>query len=180
MSGEASALALQRWIDKLEIRELIERSMRYVDDQSGGRLAGLFDDDGVLQLAGTVFAGREAIAAMFGAPELPRWTDPGNLLLQPGAAHRASNPVIDIDIDAGTATAETDMLVLSRDADGRARISLVARYRDRLRRRADGTWVITNRTAVSLARPGEEGTGAEWSRALDRMPAQVRASFRRE
>jgi hypothetical protein len=178
MRGEASALALQRWIDKLEIRELIERSMRYVDDQSGDRLAELFDDDGVLQLAGTVFAGRQAIASMFGAPELPRWTDPGNLLLQPGAAHLASNPVIDV--DAGTATAETDMLVLSRDADGRARISLVARYRDRLRRHADGTWVITNRTAVSLARPGEEGTDAEWSRALERMPAQVRASFRRE
>ena len=31
---------LQRWVDKLEIRELIERSTRYLEDEAGGRLAG--------------------------------------------------------------------------------------------------------------------------------------------
>lgn len=30
------------WLDKLEIRELIERSMRYIDDRASGRLAELF------------------------------------------------------------------------------------------------------------------------------------------
>ena len=50
-----------RWIDKLEIRELIERSVRHIDDQDSAALAALFEDDGVLQLAGTVFAGREAL-----------------------------------------------------------------------------------------------------------------------
>jgi ketosteroid isomerase-like protein len=166
------------WLDKLEIREVIERSMRYVDDQAGERLAELFDDDAVLQLAGTVFAGRDAIRTMFPAPDPPRWTEPGQLLSQPGAAHRASNPVIDVDGD--TATAETDLLVLARDDDGRAHVTLVARYRDRLRRRDDGRWVLTNRTGVSIARPGEAGTDAEWSRALARMPADTRAKFRTE
>jgi len=69
------------------------------------------------------------------------------------------------------------MLVLERDEAGKAKIVLVARYRDRLRRR-DGRWVITNRTGVSIARPGEAGTDAEWSRALERMPAEKRAAFR--
>ena len=46
-------MAPQVWVDKLEIRELIERSMRYLDDEAGGRLAELFADDGVLQVAGT-------------------------------------------------------------------------------------------------------------------------------
>ena len=54
--------ALGRWIDKLEIREIIERSVRYIDDQDGAAFAELFEEDGVLQLAGTVFAGREALA----------------------------------------------------------------------------------------------------------------------
>ena len=48
----------REWIDKLEIRDLIERSMRYIDDKAGARFAALFDEGGVLQLAGTVFSGR--------------------------------------------------------------------------------------------------------------------------
>jgi ketosteroid isomerase-like protein len=165
------------WVDKLEIREVIERSMRYIDDQAGRRLAALFDEDAVLQLAGTVFAGREAIGNMFrSSADPPRWTEPGELLKQPAGVHRGSNPVIDVDGD--TATAETDMLVLERDQEGRARITLVARYRDRFRRSDDGRWVITNRTGVSVARPGEAGNDAEWARALARMSDDTRAKFR--
>ncbi len=164
------------WLDKLEIREVIERSMRYTDDRDGGQLAALFDEDAVLQLAGTVFSGREAIRTMFRRPDPPHWTEPGQLLKQPAGAHRGSNPIIDIDGD--TATAETDLLVLERDEEGRARITLVARYRDQLRRGDDGRWVIRNRTGVSIARPGEAGTDTEWSRALARMPDEMRAKFR--
>jgi ketosteroid isomerase-like protein len=43
-----------RWVDKLEIRELVERSVRAIDDGDAAVLADLFEDDGVLQLAGTV------------------------------------------------------------------------------------------------------------------------------
>ncbi len=164
------------WVDKLEIREVIERSMRAIDDQAGERLAALFDEDAVLQLAGTVFRGRDAIGKMFRSADPPHWTEPGELLKQPAVVHRGANPVIDVDGD--TATAETDLLVLERDEEGRARITLVARYRDRLRRNDDGSWVITNRTGVSIARPGEAGTDAEWARALARMPDETRAKFR--
>ena len=176
-STPSSAAVPSAWVDKLEIREVIERSMRYIDDQAGGRLAALFDEDAVLQLAGTVFAGREAIGNMFrSSVDPPEWTEPGELLKQPAGVHRGANPVIDVDGDR--ATAETDMLVLERDEDGRARITLVARYRDRFRRGDDGRWVITNRTGVSIARPGEAGTDAEWARALARMPDETRAKFR--
>ncbi len=69
------------WVDKLEIRELIERSVRHIDDRAADRLADLFDEDGVLQLAGTVFAGRERVRAMFGGGTgPPPWTAPGQLL----------------------------------------------------------------------------------------------------
>jgi uncharacterized protein (TIGR02246 family) len=169
------AVNLQQWVDKLEIRELIERSMRYLDDEAGDRIAELFAEDGVLQVAGSVFAGRDSIRQMFGHAGPPHWSEPDQLLRQPPAAHWSSNPVINV--DGENATAETDMMVVKRDEEGRARISLLARYRDRLRR-GDTGWVIVNRTGVSIARAGEEGTDAEWARAFERMPAQTRAQFR--
>jgi uncharacterized protein (TIGR02246 family) len=169
--------ALDRWIDKLEIREIIERSVRHVDDQDGAAFAELFEEDGVLQLAGTVFAGRGALRAMFtGATPAAKWTAPGELLKQPGMTHLTTNPVIDVDGDA--ATAETDMITFRRDQDGRAKITLLARYRDRLRRTDEGRWLISSRTGVSVAVPGEEGSDAEWARALAKMPDDLRAKFR--
>ena len=87
--------------------------MRYIDDKAGARFAALFDEDAVLQLAGTVFSGRLAIQAMFKEPDPSHWSEAGKLLTQPGSTHRSSNPIIDIDGDR--ATAETDLLVLAHD-----------------------------------------------------------------
>ena len=170
--------SLDRWVDKLEIREVIERSVRAVDDQDAVAFADLFEDDGVLQLAGTVFAGQDALRAMFGGGAHRPWTEPGRLLLQPGSMHLTGNPVIDVDGDV--ATAETDMVTLVRTDDGRSKITLLARYRDRLHRGDDGRWRLRSRTGVSLGAPGEVGTDAEWARALERMPPGLRAQFRPE
>ncbi len=165
----------REWVDKLEIREIIERSVRYIDDGARDRFAELFDEDGVLQLAGNVFEGREALAAM-SEPSPRPWTEPGELLKQPASMHVTCNPIIEVTGD--TATAETDMVTLVRDDNGRAKITLVARYRDRFRRAEGDRWLITNRTGVSIARPGEAGTDAEWARALAALPDETRARFR--
>jgi uncharacterized protein (TIGR02246 family) len=170
--------AVERWVDKLEIRELIERSARHVDDRDAAAFAALFEDDGVLQLAGTVFAGHAALRAMFGGAAHRAWTELGGLLLQPGSMHLTGNPVIEVDGDV--ATAETDMVTLVRGDDGRAKITLLARYRDRLRRGADGRWRLRSRTGVSLGAPGEVATDSEWARALERLSPELRAQFRPE
>ena len=148
------------WEDKLAIRETLERYMRYNDDGALDRLVGLFAEDAVLQVMGRVLRGHEQIRAFLGGGGVfvdgrPRWTDPGQLLLQPRSAHLSANPVIDV--DGATATVETDFAVLQRDDDGRARVALVGRYRDRLRKRDDGQWVFVERTGVSLARSGRGG-----------------------
>ncbi len=171
--------ALDRWINKLEIREIIERSVRHIDDQDSAAFAELFEEDGVLQLAGTVFAGRDALRTMFGGvTPAAKWTEPGELLKQPGITHLTTNPIIDVDGDV--ATAETDMITFRRGQGGRAKVTLLARYRDRLRRTNEGRWLISSRTGVSVAVPGEEGSDAEWARALAKMPDEVRAKFRME
>jgi hypothetical protein len=167
---------LAAWVDKLEIRELIETSMRHIDDERGDRFAECFEPDGVMQLSGTVFAGHDALRDLWDTTDWPHWTEDGQLLMHPLSAHLAHNPVIEISGD--TATAETDMTVIMRGDDGKYTVTMEARYRDRLRRGADGVWRIRTRTGVSLGRPGQAHTDAEWARALAKMPADTRAQFR--
>lgn len=167
---------LSVWIDKLEIRELIEISMRHIDDERGDLFAECFEEDGAMQLSGTVFVGRDALRGLWEKTDWPHWTEPGQLLMHHPSAHLAHNPVIEVDGD--TATAETDMTVIMRGDDGGYSITLVARYRDRLRRGADGRWRIRTRTGVSLGRPGQAHTDAEWARALTKMDDATRARFR--
>jgi hypothetical protein len=170
----------QNWFDKLAIREVIERYMRCNDDGDADSIVELFDVDATFQFFGTVLVGRDAIHAFFSrafATKPRRWTE-GGLFTQPRSLHVSSNPVIDVDGDH--ATAETDFQVLERNVEGRAVVKLLGRYRDRFRRSGSaGPWRIECRTSVSVARPGEEGTDAEWQRAIERMPEEVKARLRR-
>ena len=145
---------MRKWLDRLEIRDVIERYMRYNDDGDAERLTSLFHEDATFQTAGQTHQGRDAIGGLFRgafsdtAPG--RWTDPGNLFAQPRSLHIGSNPVIDLDGDR--ATAETDFQVVSRSVDGGSVISLIGRFRDRLRRADDGGWLIESRTIVPVGR----------------------------
>jgi hypothetical protein len=169
---------LRTRLDKLAIRELLERYMRYNDDLAADRIAELFDEDARFQVMGRIIVGRDAIRALFDrdGANRPPWTAPGELFVQPASAHFSSNPVIDV--DGETAVAESDFLVVRRDETGRAKCVLVGRYRDRLRRLDDGRWVITTRTGVSVARPGEEHTDAEWAQAIEVMDETERSQLR--
>jgi len=161
-------MGFEEWIDKLAIRELLERYMRYNDDGDAKRCIELFEPDARYQVVGRVMRGHAEIAAFWKEVWQPeageaKWTDAGGLLIQPRSVHICSNPIIELDGDQ--ANVESDFLVASRGEDGKARIMLVGRYRDRLRRGADGKWRIKVRTGVSVARPGQAGTDSEW-RAL--------------
>jgi hypothetical protein len=178
MTHTSDETRLREWLDKLDIREILERYMRHNDDLAADKVAELFDEDARFQIMGQVHAGRDAIRAFFTreGSNAPAWTAPGELFKQPGSVHISSNPVIDVDGD--TATSELDFLVVRRGDDGRARPVLVGRYRDRLRRQQDGRWVIVTRTGVSVARPGDERTDMEWTRALEQMSPTDRTHLR--
>ncbi len=171
------AADLQTVLDKLAIREVLERYMRYNDDGAADRIAELFDEDAVLQVIGHLFIGRAAIRELYRGErerDPAPWTDQGELLKQPASVHISSNPIIDVDGDG--ATSELDFLVVRRNEKGAVN-TLVGRYRDRLRRREDGSWVITSRVGVSVARPGEQGTDTEWQRVLAGRSEAERSRF---
>jgi hypothetical protein len=168
------------WLDKLRIREVMERYMRYNDDGAVDRLLALFEEDAIYQVGGRILRGHAEIRDFLtqNGPFIdgrPLWSDPGQLYKQPRSVHVSSNPVIDVYDDR--ANAESDFVVISRTVEGRARIDLVGRYRDRLRRSSDGEWRFVSRTGVSVARPGEEGRDNEWQTALDGMSEKERAKL---
>jgi uncharacterized protein (TIGR02246 family) len=168
------------WTDKLEIREVIERYMRYNDNGDFDAIALLFDENATFQVFGNVIVGREHIHEFFSRifrTTLTSWPHEGSLFLEPRSVHISSNPIIEVDGDH--ATAETDFQVIGRDADGHVNVSLVGRYRDRFRRAGrDAPWLIECRTGVSVARAGEEGKDSEWRSAISRMPDATRNRLR--
>ena len=167
-------MSLDEWADKLAIRDVLERYMRYNDDGALDRLVTLFDNEAIYQVTGHILKGRKEIRAFFASAHFvdgqPLWTATGALYNEPRSIHLSSNPIIELDGD--TATSEVDFTVLSRDSGGHTKIDLIGRYRDRLHRDANGNWLITWRTGVSSARKGNEYTDAEWSRALAKMSAE--------
>jgi hypothetical protein len=78
------------WIDKLEIRELIEQSMRHIDDERAG------------------VVGEDRPAGLDRS---------GQLLMHPLSAHLAHNPVIDVDGETSSVLASPRVaLATSGDA----------------------------------------------------------------
>jgi len=80
----------------------------------------------------------------------PRWTDEDQLMVMPRSMHIMTNPIIEVDGD--TATAELEFVVMGRDENGRPKVSLIGRYRDRLRKDPEKGWLISERTGVSVAK----------------------------
>jgi uncharacterized protein (TIGR02246 family) len=62
---------VREWLDRLEIRDVIERYMRYNDDGDAERLMSLFHEDATFQTSGQTHQGRDA----FSSTTPGRWTD---------------------------------------------------------------------------------------------------------
>jgi hypothetical protein len=140
--------------DELFIRRMLEQYMRFNDDRALDRLLSLFAPDAIYRVAGGEYVGHEAMRGFLSTAGFrdtqPHWTDDDQLMVMPRSMHLMTNPIIEIDGDR--ATSECEFVVMVRDATGHPKVSLIGRYRDRLRRDADAGWLFTERTGVSIAK----------------------------
>jgi hypothetical protein len=141
--------------DELFIRRMLERYMRFHDDRVLDGVVSVFAPEALFRTGGKAFAGREEIREFFARSgyrnDQPSWTDDEEQLrVMPRSMHIMVNPIINILGDV--ATAESEFVYLVRDESGRAKMVLVGRYRDRLRRDDEAGWLIVARTGVSIAR----------------------------
>jgi hypothetical protein len=140
--------------DELFIRRMLEQYMRFNDDRALDRILPLFAPDAIYRVGGKEHIGHDGMRAFFiGAgyrDGQPRWTDEDQLMVMPRSMHLLTNPIIEVDGDR--AVAESEFVVLVRDASGHPKMSLIGRYRDRLRRDPVAGWLFTERTGVSTAK----------------------------
>jgi len=142
--------------DEFAIRSVLERYMRYNDDADLPGMLSLFETGATYRVLGRDMVGHAAIAEFLTelgfSDSPPSWTEPGQEGRQPRSMHVMSNPVIVV--DGETATAESDFVTLRRNDAGDAEVGLVGRYRDRMRKGADGRWRFAERGGVALRRGG--------------------------
>lgn len=137
---QPSSEEIRRLVDERAIERLLVRYCRLVDDGHSSQVAELFEADASLDLMGREAVGRDAIAQVFAAA--------GGPVDRPSTSHALSNAVIDV--DGSSATATTDLTVVSRSADGTFAVTLTARYHDELRR--TDRWRFKSRRVVVHAR----------------------------
>jgi len=125
---------IQTLSDQFEIRNLISRYCRAMDDGDGDGYAATFTEDGILEGTTGSTQGHDALSglpARFG----------GTLV------HTAVNPILDLDGDR--ARHSCTVVVYNRPADGEPReVRMIVRYDDELVRTADG-WRIARKRVVT-------------------------------
>jgi hypothetical protein len=139
----------EAFVAELEIRDLIGRYNRAIDDGHPEAAASLFVPDGSLRIGRHVFQGWVPILHMLRESGLVP-------VDRPITAHHTTNTVVsfgessDSELDFPFfATAESDFFVL-RSAGAQLEVFAGGRYRDRLRNTVEG-WRIEEREIVELS-----------------------------
>jgi hypothetical protein len=88
----------------------------------------------------TVFEGRDAVRALY-AMATRIYEDTGT----PKTKHVTTNAIIEVDDDAGTATAQCNYLVIQTTPDLPLQVIITGHYRDTFHR-VDGQWWFDTRT----------------------------------
>lgn len=153
-SSESTVAGDRSAEDAEAIRRLLSRQAHLRDtDQLDAWVQG-YAEDGVFTAHGTVATGRAEILAIAEAQRAAFWSDWRG-------SHFLSEPGIDVDAEAGTATGITHYTFLGLDEDGGYKVYVVGRYHDRFVRTEDGRWLLAAREVLtvgeeSLAKPDED------------------------
>lgn len=164
MSNDARRLA--ELLAKQEIQEVVYRRARAADRRDVELALSCYHDGATENHGGfigpaTDFVAQSPISMAQESPDRSMW-------------HFVSNTLIDVDVDAGTAFAESYCLCEIDDHfdDGDVTLLVGTRYLDRFAQRA-GRWGITERTLVFDWSRVDPATVPYWvalDKPLDRLP----------
>ena len=121
------------------IRNLLGLYCELIDAGRMDELAALFSGAVLRDESGAEIArGREGAARMYAATRL-------HADGTPRTRHVTANPIIEVDGEAGTATARSSYVVFQATDAVALQPIVSGRYRDRFARSTDGTWSFTER-----------------------------------
>jgi hypothetical protein len=128
---------------EFQIRNLISRYNRAIDDGRPEAAVELFEEDGAIEMMGNVHRGKAALREFYRVDEAVA-------LERPMTIHHVSNTIIEFAEKGGVASAETDFVVVRRVAK-EMEILLGGRFRDRVQWGTD-RWRFAERRIVPLVR----------------------------
>jgi uncharacterized protein (TIGR02246 family) len=126
---------LRRLEDEREVARVVAAYGPLVDGGDAGRVAALWEPDGVYDIDELLMSGRAQIAAMVESSAHQGW-------ISGGCAHVVGPPHVTVDGDEAVAVCHSLMVV---HQDGAFVLRRATANRWRLRRTADG-WQVTERT----------------------------------
>lgn len=125
--------------DGVAVLTLLSAFARMADEGTLDELGALFAEDGAWSMPGVTWTGRDEVVAGLGSMRDLGHAGPGS-----GSWHLVTNPEVLVD---GDRAAARSCWQLVGSADGQVRA--LGRYRDELRRGADGTWLLTRREVTA-------------------------------
>ncbi len=141
-SSESTATDVRTVQDVEAIRRLLSRQAHLRDVGPLDEWIQGYTEDGVYSAHGTVANGRAEILAIAEDLRARLWSDWRG-------SHFLSEPGIDVDSEAGTATGITHYTYLGPDQDGGYKVYVVGRYHDRFVRTEDGRWLLAAREILT-------------------------------
>ena len=145
--------------DKAEIENLQARYLLAMDFMDADAYAEVFTEDGVMDWAGGVIEGREAIRAFMSSGRYNPARDAAEADWQAASRHFIMNQVIKVDGD--TATAITYWFQANNNADrGTMTLGMFGNYVDQLER-VDGEWLFSRREIYNEGLAGRNKAGTK-------------------
>ena len=147
-ADDAQTVALQRLMDKAEIEALVARYVTALDTLDADAYEGVFTEDGVYDVTGTVHKGRPAIRKIVTDLEASRARNAAAGTPSPRLYHVMANSSIEI-LDATHARHQAYAQTVRAADNGQFVVGFMGRYEDVLVK-VDGHWLIQQRKLVSF------------------------------
>jgi 3-phenylpropionate/cinnamic acid dioxygenase small subunit len=148
---DVSAAAVQKLLDRAEIEDVVARYVTALDTLDADAYAGVFTDDAVYDVTGTVYKGRAAIRKIVTDLQAARAKNEAEGRQSPRLYHVMANPSLEI-LDATHARHRCYAQTVRAAAEGGFVVGFMGRYEDELVK-VDGHWLIQSRKLVSFVPP---------------------------